>query len=169
MRHYFQTLILVLTLASVSGTSFGKKTFGEVADPETLLKVQSYCVDMGKIESSAVPDVKKFFDRQNTLKGVLGKLSWKLVDNCSQADAVVSLKFESSFKVTPAGGSALGTGTAALNSVPEATYAAEMSVTDRASQKPLYHVKGESVTTFRDRSLNSPFSKLVHDLKALSK
>ena len=168
MKQCLQIFVLVLTLATVPETSFGKKTFGEVANPDALLKVQSYCVDMDKIEISAVPDVRKFLDKQNTPKGLLGKLPWKLVDNCAQADAVVSLKFENSFKVTPAGGSALGTGTAALNSVPEPTYTAFMLVTDRTSQKPLYKVTGESVTGNRMRSINSPFSKLIHDLKTLS-
>jgi len=168
MKINLQVLAFFVILVTLAGLSFAKKPLGEVADPGALLKVQSYCVDMDKVEISAVPDVRKFLDKQNSPKGVLGKLPWKLVDNCAQADAVVSLKFENSFKVTPAGGSALGTGTAALNSVPEPTYTAFMLVTDRTSQKPLYKVTGESVTGNRMRSINSPFSKLIHDLKTLS-
>jgi hypothetical protein len=44
-----------------------------------------------------------------------------------------------------------------------------MMVRDRASQKPLYEVKGETVTGGRDRSITNTFSKLIHDLKTLSK
>ena len=110
--------------------------------------------------------MRKFLHKQNTPKGVLGKLPWKLVDNCSQADAVVSSKFETSFEVTQASG--MATGAAITQSVPEATYTAHMSVTGRTSQKPLYTVTGESVTANRVRLINSPFSKLIHDLKILS-
>jgi hypothetical protein len=168
MKIIMQVLAFFLILVTLAGLSFAKKPFGEVADPGALLKVQSYCVDMAKIETSAISDVKKFLDKQNTPKGVLGKLPWKLVDNCAQADALVSLNFENSVKVAPAGGSALGTGTAALNSVPEPTYTATMVVTERTSQKPLYKVVGESVTGNRVRSINSPFSKLIHDLKTIA-
>jgi len=169
MKRYLYTFALVLALALLSGLSFAKKPFGEVADPGALLKVQSYCIDMTKLGGTEVGDVKKFIEKQNQPKGILGKLSWKLVEDCAQADAVVNLKFETSTQVTPAGGSALGTGTAALNSVPVDAYSAQMSVVDRASQKLLYQVTGESVAQFRDRSINSPFSKLTRDLKTLSK
>jgi len=169
MKLYLHTFALVLALALLPELSFAKKPFGEVADPDALLKVQSYCIDMTKLGGAEVGDVKKFLEKQNQPKGVLGKLSWKLVENCTQADAVVNLKFETSAQVTPAGGSVLGTGTAALNSVPVDTYSAQMAVMDRASQKLLYQVTGESVTQFRDRSINSPFSKLIRDLKTLSK
>jgi len=169
MKRCLQISALLLVLALLPEPSFAKKLLGEAADPDALLKVQSYCIDTTKLGAAEAGDVRKFLEKQNQPKGVLGKLSWKLVDNCAQADAVVTLRFESSFRITPAGGSALGTGTAALNSVPEDTYSAQMSVTGRASQKPLYQVKGEAVTMFRDRSVNSPFSKLIHDLKALSK
>jgi hypothetical protein len=169
MKRYLRTSALVLALVPLPGLSLGKKTLGEAADPDALLKVQSYCIDTTKLGAADAGDVRKFLDKQNQPKGVLGKLSWKLVDSCAQADAVVTLKFETSFRVSPAGGSALGTGTAALNSVPEDTYSAQMLVTDRASQKPLYQVKGEAVTMFRDKSINSPFSKLIRDLKTLSK
>jgi hypothetical protein len=156
-------------LAPLAGLSFAKKPLGEAANPDALLRVQSYCIDTTKLEAAEAGDVRKFLDKQNQPKGVLGKLSWKLLENCAQADAVVNLKFETSAQVTPAGGSVLGTGTAALNSVPEDAYSAQMLITDRASPKPLYHVKGEAVTQFRDRSINSPFSKLIRDLKTLSK
>jgi len=72
-----------------------------------------------KIETSAVSDMRKFFDKQNTPKGVLSKLPWKLVDNCSKADAVVSLKFETSFEVTQASGSGMATAAAITQSVPK--------------------------------------------------
>jgi hypothetical protein len=169
MKRYLRTFALLLAVAPLPGLSFAKKPLGEVADADALLKVQSYCIDMTKLGAAEAGDVKKFIDKQNQPKGVLGKLSWKLVENCAQADAVVDLKFEASVRITPAGGSALGTGTAALNSVPEDTYTAQMLVTDRASQKPLYRVKGETVTSYRDRSISSPFSKLIRDLKTLSK
>ena len=44
-----------------------------------------------------------------------------------------------------------------------------MLIAQRASQKALYNVTGEEVTSDRQRSINSPFSKLIHDLKILSK
>jgi len=169
MKRYWQVFILILTLAPLPGLSFAKKPLGEAANPDELLRVQSYCIDTSKLWAAEAGDVRKFIEKQSPPKGLLGKLPWKLVENCAQADAVISLKFETSSRLRPAGGSALGTGTAALNSVPEATYSAKMSITDRASQKPLYQVEGEAVTTFRDRSLNSPFSKLIRDLKTLSK
>jgi hypothetical protein len=169
MKRYLRVFGLVLALAPLPGLSFAKKPLGEAANPDALLSVQSYCIDSTKLTAAEAGDVRKFIAKQSSPKGLLGKLPWKLVENCTQADAVISLKFESSFRVTPSGGSALGTGTAALNSVPEGTYSAQMLITDRASQKPLYEVKGETVTGGRDRSINNPFSKLVSDLKTLSK
>jgi hypothetical protein len=169
MKHYWQVFILVLTLAPLAPVSFAKKPLGEAANPDALLKVQSYCIDTTKLGAAEAGDVRKFIEKQGPPKGLLAKLPWKLVENCAQADAVISLKFETSFRVTPSGGSALGTGTAALNSVPEGTYSAQMLITDRSSQKPLYEVKGETVTGGRDRSINNPFSKLIRDLKTLSK
>jgi hypothetical protein len=169
MKHYVQTLVLVLTLVSVPGAGFGEKPFGDVVDPDTLLKVQSYCVDMDKIEGVVAPDVRRFLEKQNTPKGLLSKLPWKLVENCAQADAVVSLEFKNSFQVTQANGDGMATGAAITQSVPEATYTAQMLVSDRTSRKPLYKVMGESITVNRERSIGSPFSKLIHDLKVVSK
>jgi len=69
MKQCLHIFVLVLTLATIPETSFGKKTFDEVANLDALLKVQSFCVDMDKIETSAVPDVRKFLDKQNTHGG----------------------------------------------------------------------------------------------------
>jgi hypothetical protein len=169
MKRYWRILALVSALAPLPGLSLAKKPLGEAADPDALLRVHSYCVDMANLEAAEAGDVRKFLEKQNQPKGLLGKLPWKLVENCAQADAVVSLKFDRSFRIAPAGGSALGTGTAALNSVPEPAYSAQMLVRDRASQKPLYKVKGEADTMGRIRSIGDPFSKLIRDLKTLSK
>jgi hypothetical protein len=56
-----------------------------------------------------------------------------------------------------------------MTSVPEPAFSTEMLVTDRISGKPLYRVKGETVTMRREGAIASPFSKLARDLKALSK
>jgi len=41
-----QIFVLVLTLATIPETSFGKKTFGEVANPDALLKAQGSSADV---------------------------------------------------------------------------------------------------------------------------
>ena len=53
MKQCLQIVVLVLTLATIPETSFRKKTLGEIANLDALLKVESLCVDMDKIEISA--------------------------------------------------------------------------------------------------------------------
>ncbi len=161
-------LFVFLLTVSASLPAKEKKTLGEVSDAGPLLNIRTFCLDATKLSTSQSADARKFVAEQSEPKKVLGKLGWRAVDDCSQADAVIRLEFEEGMEVgqTSGGGTLQG---APTTSVPEAVYKTRLYVTDRASGRLLYRVEGESIRMRRENSIASPFSKLQRDFKTLSK
>jgi hypothetical protein len=166
---------LILTLCVVSSAAYAKKTEGEVPDPAALSRVKSYCIDTSQMNTSEAGDVQKFVEEQKTPKKLLGKLPWSLADNCTQADAVITLKFEPTSIMDSSGApGAMQASTSSSNAIPGSgvnaganAYDTALTVSDR-SGKLLYRVTGEAAPLHPERSLKSPFSMLVSDLKKVS-
>lgn len=157
-----------LLLLNLSLSAKGKKLLGEAPDPDRLLQLHNFCVSTAGLSPGEAADVMRFVDHQNGPKKLLGKLPWQLTVNCSEADAVAKFQFEQTTELSQATGSGTLQG-AYVTAIPETAFKATILLADRASGKMLYKVQGEAVRERRDMSVTSPFSKLIKDLKTLSK
>jgi hypothetical protein len=174
MRSFLVTVFL-LALCGAAIPAHAKKTEGEVPDPAALSRVKTYCIDTSQMSPSEAADVQKFVGEQNSPKKLLGKLSWSLADNCSQVDAVITLKFEPTSIMDSTGApGAMQASTSSSNAIPGSgvnaganAYDTALTVSDR-SGKLLYRVTGEAAPLHPERSLKSPFTMLVSDLKKVS-
>lgn len=158
--------LAILVAAACTAPSFAKdvKTLGQVPDPDALAKVKTYCIDPLKGSQADAEEVRKFAGDENSPKRTLGKLRWTLKEDCTQADAVMSFKFELTQKVAYAADSA---NVQTAGNVPVDAYEATMTVSDRASGKLLYKVNGEATENTGYRSMVNSVQKLARDLKKL--
>ena len=156
-----------LIAAACATVSLAKepKTLGKVTDPDALAKVKSYCIDTSKGSPAEIAEVKKFADEETDPKKSLGRLGWTRAEDCSQADALMRFGFQQTTKVEQAGNSVE---VQTSNNVPVDAYVATLIVSDRASGRPLYQVKGEETESARYRSMVNAVQKLTKDLKKLS-
>jgi hypothetical protein len=91
MRGERAALIAVGILAAAGSLSAkNPKLGGKVLDPERFQNVHSYCVQTQDLGSYYAGMVKSFFNGQRKPNGLVNELPWKLVSDCSQADAVMS-------------------------------------------------------------------------------
>lgn len=157
-------VILMATACTVASFAKDVKTLGQVPDPNALAKVKTYCIDPTKGSQADAAEVRKFAADEHSPKKTLGKLSWTLREDCTDADAVMSFKFELTQKVAYATDSA---SVQTAGNVPVDAYAATMTVADRASGKLLYQVNGEATENTGYRSMVNAVQKLAKDLKKL--
>ncbi len=136
---------------------------GEVFDPAALSQVKSFCVDLSNLESGEAAAVKEFLAKASEPKGVLDRLPWRLVDDCTKADAVAWIYFA---PVVPF------TWTAGPNPVgnPRAIHQffdPVLLLYDRASIRLFYRAQGQVLYGRRADVLASPFALLAKDLKKI--
>jgi hypothetical protein len=168
MKCRWELLLALCLLSCLSFAGTGKKTHGEVADADSLLKVHTFCLDPNALTARQSADLEKFVGQASKPKGVFAKLHWQRVDNCSSADATVELTMNDSEELAPAGdGTTLQDPSGALKS--ETLSQAKMFITGRASGKTLYRVESGEIIDDRQGAFAGTFSKLLKDLKALSK
>jgi hypothetical protein len=168
MKRQGVALIVLSALVCTVVSSKERRTLGDATNVEALLKVHNFCLDQSTLNASQSADVEKFVARASAPRGVLSKMSWRLISDCGQADAIVKLAVAETEELSQTSYSS-ATGSAATGSVPVPAYKASVAVHDRASGKLLYQVEGESVQSNRQGAIASPFSKLAKDLKTLAK
>jgi len=168
MKHCIAISVFLLLLPSSSWAAPGNGSLGNMADSAGLLNVHTFCFQPGALTPSQQGDVDKFVSRGNSHKGLLTKMGWQALSDCSKADALVKLTLNERDEPVAAVDSAnLGNAAAAMTT--ETVSRAKMVVTDRTSGKELYEVEGEAIHSNRQGAIASPFTKLSKDLKSLSK
>ena len=129
---------------------------GEVFDPEALERTKSFCVDLSHMEGLEAADVKEFLAKESQPKKLLGRLGWKLVDDCTKADAVARIYFAGvSVRVEGQG--------VKQGSLPV------LLIYDKASIRLFYRAEGQAVHGKPVDVLGSPFAMLLKDLKEITR
>jgi hypothetical protein len=163
----------LLLLACVSFAGAKKEAQGEVADAAGLLKVRTFCLDVSELTPQQTGGLKRFIAAATKPKGVFAKLNWTLVNTCDSADAVVTLTMLEHEQNMPAGehvgNSNLPMETSTMSSQlkVQTISQANMLIANRSSGTALYRSAGAEREN-RVSALESPFVKLLKDLKALS-
>ncbi len=173
MKFRWEPLLALYLLPCISFAGQGKQTHGEVADADSLLKIHTFCLDSSQLTPHQLTDLQRFAAQAGKPKGVFTKLHWQRLDSCSSAEATVKLTMEESERLGPAGDGTNGTGGSLQNMATALKTVklqqAKMLITNRASGKTLYQAEGGEFTDDREGAFGSAFSKLLKDLKALSK
>ena len=168
MRHSSAIAVSLVLFSSILLASPKKKTLGRVEDASRLLSVHSFCLQPSGVTLSQQTDVDKFVVRGSPPKGVLARMGWQALSDCSKADAEVHLTLNAQDEPVAAVDSA-NLGNAASAMTTETVSRAKIVVTVRLSGKELYEVEGEAVHSNRQGAVASPFAKLSKDLQNLSK
>ena len=164
------TVLLVVSCIAFAGLK--KETQGSVVDAAGLLKVRTFCLDVSQITPAQAGSLKRFLAAASKPKGVFAKLNWTLVDSCNGADGVVTLTMVEHEQTAPAGEHVsnsdlvMQTSTMSSQLKIQTISQANMLIANRASGADLYHVTGAEREN-RVSALESPFLKLLNDLKAL--
>ncbi len=168
MKFRWELLLALYLLPCISFAGQEKPPHGDVADAGSLLKVHTFCLDTSQLTPDQLRDLQRFAAQAGKPKGVFTKLHWQRLDSCSSAEATVILTMEESERLGPAGdGTTLQNEAYALKTV--RLQQAKMLITNRASGRTLYQAEGGEFTDDREGAFGSAFSKLLKDLKALSK
>lgn len=172
-------MFLLLVAMACATASFAKdvKTRGTVLNHDSLLRIRSYCLGGdswfdSSVYGAPVPlgEELKFAKKEASPKKSLGRLGWKLTDDCDVADAVMSFNSERGARepasTMPAPS---GQGMATLGGSGLSTFVAELIVWNRTSRMPIYRVRGFPVTD-RDvyPSMKGAVENLRKDLQKLS-
>jgi len=139
---------------------------GKVFDRDGLKQTRSYCVDTSSLEGFEAAEVRKFLAAASGPNKVLSRLSWRLIDDCTQADAVARIYFE------PATGTEVltnhETGLKQVSKSGERPYPV-LLVYDKASIRLFYRAEGTISHGDPTKVLARPFSMLSKDLKSVAR
>lgn len=152
---------VLAALLPLSGAA--RKPSGKIQDAQAFAQVHSFCVETNGLPTSAQSQIRKFVERENKPRKLLGKLPWKYADQCSNADAIVTFVFTQTTGVGEGiSRGSLGTPTNAL----QATFTkVDITVQGRSSGNPIYAVEGEESEGDGSNAIDSPFLKLERALK----
>lgn len=146
------------------------KLDGKVLDPEQFRNVHSYCVQVQDLGSYYAGMVKSFFNEQRKPNSLVNELPWKLVNDCSQADAVMTFQFSeaSDYGEAAAGGNAAAGSIAPAmgGAIQQTFFQVKVLVLNPSDRKPIYEVQGDRAPERGERALEKTFRKLAKDLKS---
>jgi hypothetical protein len=150
------------------GSSLQNGACGELFNPQALRHLKTLCVDTSYLEAGLAFDVKTFVARENQPGQLLGRLSWKITEDCAGADAVIRVYFAPSERHVTLGitSDVLAGERAPLEDYEQVTQVV-LLIYDRASVRVLYRTEGQGQGKNREALLKGPFSRLVKDMKAL--
>lgn len=136
---------------------------GEVYDRGALRQAKNFCVDARHIEGPQADEVREFVEKEGKPGKLLSRLPWRLIDDCTKADAVARIYFApvEVTDVTEDKGSG----------VKKASQSRQFSqpvllIYDKASIRLFYRAEGLIAYGDPMKIIASPFSMLVRDLKA---
>ncbi len=154
----------LLAAAPLSGKS--KKVSGEILDRQGFDHVHSYCVQVQDLASRYAGMVQNFFKDQNKPGSLVNQLPWKLVSDCSQADAVMSFKFSESQEPSYATAGGTAQAGASMGTVNTTWFQVTAVVSSRLGLKPIYQVQGARAPQRGERAIEKTFRELAKDLRA---
>ena len=151
---------------TTSNNSLYRSGRGKVFDRDGLRQTRSYCVDVSSLEGSDAAEVREFLAADSGPKKLLTRLPWRLMNDCTQADAVARIYF------TPATVTEVLTnhesGLKQVSASGERSYAV-LLVYDKASVRLFYRAEGSVSHGDPTKVLGSPFSMLLKDLKTVTR
>jgi hypothetical protein len=166
MKFQWVPLLALYLLPSIAFVGQGKPPHGDVVDADNLLKVHTFCLDTSLLTSPQLKDLSEFAAQAGKPKGVFSKLHWQRMDNCGDADAAATLTMQETSRLGPNGDK--GPNAIALMKT-EMLQRAKIVITSGASGKILYQGEGAEFTDDRQGAFGSAFSKLLKEVKSLSK
>jgi len=168
MKVRWQPLLALCLLSSVAFAGQGKPPHGNVADADSLRKVHTFCLDSSLLTSRQFKDLKVFTAQAEKPKGVFSKLHWQRMDNCRDADATATLTMQETSRLGPNGDNAFDPNAIGMMKT-EWLQRAKIVITSGASGKTLYQGEGAEFTDDRQGAFGSAFSKLLKEVKSLSR
>jgi hypothetical protein len=137
---------------------------GEVFDSDALRRSNTYCIDTSHLAAAQTAEVREFLGAGGETNKLLGRLPWKLVDDCKTADAVARIYFANS-SVTlreEENGATIGSKSGrGLQAV--------LLIYDKASIRLFYRAEGQVLHGNPSEVLGSPFAMLAKDLKKIQR
>ena len=156
-------LCCLLLVPFLRGSSLQNGACGVANNPQALRHLKTLCVDTSYLEAGAAFDVKTFVERENQPGQLLGRLSWKITEDCAEADALIRVYFAPSERhVTLANDAQTGVPLEENEKVTQVV----LLIYDRASVRVLYRSESQGQGKNREALLKGPFSRLVKDMKA---
>ncbi|HEV2424451.1 MAG TPA: hypothetical protein VGZ29_06465 [Terriglobia bacterium] len=143
-----------------------KKLSGQILDQQAFRNVHSYCIQTSDLGSRYAQMVDAFFKEQDKPNSLVNELPWKRVDDCSQADAVMSFKFSETEEPSYAtAGGTLQTG-ATMGTMNTTWFQVTAVVSGKSDQKPIYQVQGERAPERGERAMEKTFKNVAKDLRS---
>jgi len=158
-------LVILAVAIMLPGSAAAVDSFGQVQNENAFRQVHTFCVDTHLLSRDNRKAEEKFIKKNNKPGKLLGKLAWKYTEDCSKADAIMTLKFDERKQ-----SEMLSTvqGTIDPLGVAEATNTftkVGISVAKKTGADPFYTLEGEEVRSGRVDAIDKSFRKLDHDLK----
>ena len=134
--------LLLLAISSLLAGN-DKTPAGEIVNPQALVKVQSYCVDLRDLSDFDRHLVTDFLKAEGKPKHLLSKLLWKLAPDCENGapDAVAKVEFVRLRLIRAVDGPV----TPGQNLERPYEMQAALHVVDASSQESLYNVQAGAV------------------------
>jgi hypothetical protein len=166
MRRSFLTFATIATLGvAVPLVGSSKKSSGQILDEQGFRNVQTVCAEVEDIGPRYATMVQTFLKSQDNPKSLVSRLPWKIVPDCSQADAVMRFKFSETSEPSnaTAGGSIYAGGS--MGTVNTTWFQVTAVVTARSTQKEIYEVQGARAPERGEKAVENTFKVLAKDLR----
>jgi hypothetical protein len=131
-----------------------------------LKQTRSYCVDVSALGGAEAAEVREFLAQDGGPKKLLSRLPWRLIDDCTKADAVARIYFRPAMVTEVLNNHE--TGLKQVLPPSERSYPV-LLVYDKASIRLFYRAEGSITRGNPTKVLGSPFSMLLEDLKTVAK
>lgn len=160
-------LATIVTLAATTPLlGSGKKFAGQILDQQGFRSVQTVCTQVQDLGPRYATMVQNFFKDQEKPGSLVSAIPWKIVPDCSQADAVMNFKFNETQEPSQAtAGGSLYAG-ASMGTVNTTWFQVTAVVTGRPPQKEIYEVQGPRAAERGERALENTFKILAKDLRS---
>ncbi len=165
-----RSIVLVVVAGVLIGAApllaKGKKLSGQVLDRQAFRNLHTYCIQTQDLGSHYAQMVQSFFREQDKPDSMVNQLPWKLVNDCNQADAVMSFKFsETSEPSNATEGGSLYAG-ASMGTINTSWFQVTAVVSNRSDLKPIYQVQGDRAPERGERAMEKTFKEIGKDLKS---
>jgi len=137
---------------------------GEIFDDAALRRIRSFCLDSSHLSDSEAAGVRQSLTRQGQSRKLSERLSWKLIDDCSQADAVARVYYLGAAvrQVVEAGG--------LRSSSPKVRQEVDpvLVIYDKAALRLYYRAEGSPIHREARYPLADPLAMLAKDLRTMN-
>jgi len=136
---------------------------GEIFDRESLRRIVSFCIDTSDLSGPEQAGLRDSLSRQGQSKKLVDRLRWRLVNECSRADAVARVYYlEAAVHevVVDAKGHRIAPPKVRQSVDPV------LVIYDQAALRLYYRAEGTPIPRDAKEPLKDPLTMLVKDLQA---